>query len=261
MGQKSQKREAFLRLHPNCCFCGGRTPAEEVDHVPSRATFRSRHWPEGYEFPACVSCNRNTRYDELVVAMLARIYPDARTDAERAEVHELMRSIAHNLPGVLQEMQPTARQLRNASARYGLERPEGGTYADIPALSVSGPLINNAVINVGRKLFCALFYKHTGTTLSAQGGIGIRWYTNLQIEDGQIPEELAQILPLFPRIERSRQDLQDQFFYGCGTTPNLDQAAFLAFFRQSFGIVGYVHQSKSEIPTSDHVTVVSPFCT
>ena len=35
--------------------------------------FQDRHWPEGFEFPACEGCNAGTRDDDLLIAMLARI--------------------------------------------------------------------------------------------------------------------------------------------------------------------------------------------
>jgi hypothetical protein len=79
LGSKKQKKINFLTKHPVCCFCGGETPATEPDHIPSRVLFDNRQWPEGYEFPACVACNRETRHDEQIVAMLSRAYPDTNT--------------------------------------------------------------------------------------------------------------------------------------------------------------------------------------
>jgi hypothetical protein len=258
MGQRKAKKAAFLAANPYCCFCGGETASAEPDHVPSRVLFKSRHWPEGYEFPACVSCNRSTRHDEQVVAMLSRIYPDPQSPEEDLEMRELMRAIQHNYPEVLQEMQPSVRQLRNAAKKYGIEKPEGGIYADIPAISVNGPLVNKAVINFGRKLFCALYYKHTNKILRHGGGIGVWWYTNLQLEAGKILSNLENVMPGFPKLERSRQDLGDQFFYRWGVADTGNVAVFLAKFRQSFGIVRYLHQNINKILESDLVEIIEP---
>jgi hypothetical protein len=220
--------------------------------------FNQRQWPEGYEFPACITCNRSTRHDEQVVAMLSRIYTDPSTPEEEAEMRERMRAVSHNYPEVLKEMRPTVRQLRTAAKKYGIEKPDGGTYGDIPALCVIGPLVNRAVISFARKLFCALYYKHAEKILGRGGGIGIRWYTNLQLNAGEIPTNLATVMPEFPKLERSRQDLGDQFFYRWGLADTKNAAIFLALFRQSFGIVGYLHQDRSEIPESELVEIVGP---
>jgi len=56
MGQARRRRAAldrFLAEDPVCCFCGGSRAAETGDHVPGRAIFLERKWPEGYLFPAC----------------------------------------------------------------------------------------------------------------------------------------------------------------------------------------------------------------
>ena len=258
MGQRKARKSAFLAAHPLCCFCGGVAPSVEIDHVPARVLFHGRQWPEGYEFPACVSCNRSTRHDEQVVALLSRIYPDPSSPEEAKELRERMRAVQHNWPEILQEMQPTIRQLRDAAKKYNLKKPESGSYADIPALAVNGPLVNKAIVGFGRKLFSALYYKHTGLILKHGGGIGIRWYTNLQIENEEIPRSLAKIVPGFPKLERSRRELGDQFFYRWGIADTNEVAVFLAIFRQSFAVLGYVSQKLSDIPPSDRVEIVEP---
>lgn len=238
MGAKAKHRRDFLAKHPICCFCGGGRPAEELDHVPSRVLFDDRHWPEGFEFPACAKCNRATRHDEQVVAMLSRIYPELTTEKGYAETYERIRAVARNYPEILEEMRPTTRQLRKASKKYGLQ----GSYADLPALSVKGPRINAAIQNVGRKLFSALYYMHTGRIVPPDGGVAILWFTNVQIEADEIPRSLAPLLANFGKTERSRTKLDDQFFYRWvvpSDTKNV--AAFLTFFRRSFAMLGYVN--------------------
>lgn len=259
VGLSKDRKARFLSEHPHCCFCGGATPSAEPDHVPSRAFFRAKQWPEGYEFPACVPCNRATRHDEQVVAMLSRLYPDPSTEEEKAEMRERVRAVAHNYPDVLRETQPNLRQLRRAAAKYGLERPQGKTYSDIPALSLEGPLVNLAVENFSRKLFCALYYKHAGQILCPEGGIAVRWYTNLQVEADEIPSSLSAVLIGFPKLERSRMNLDDQFFYRWGIAETRAVAGFLAIFRQSFAILGIVHQSASEFQLPEQARILRPY--
>src|SRR5262249_10314418 len=121
MGRSSSRRKEFLRKHPLCCFCGGVAPSEEPDHVPSRVLFDNREWPEGYEFPACVLCNRASRHHEQVIAMLSRIFPDAQSPEEKREVHARIQAVANNFPEILIEMRPTPEQNTRAVTKYGLE--------------------------------------------------------------------------------------------------------------------------------------------
>src|SRR5438067_2662504 len=180
MGAKADRKRIFLVQHPLCCFCGGAAPSAEPDHVPSRVLFDNRQWPEGFEFPACVRCNRATRHDEQVVAMLSRLYPDAIADEGKAETYERIRAVAHNYPDILKEMEPTGDQIRVAAEKYKVTQ-----LANV--LSVRGPLINRAIENFGRKLFCALFYKHGGSIVPHEGGVAIQCWTNLQIDADSIP--------------------------------------------------------------------------
>lgn len=259
MGSKTQRKKIFLSNHPICCFCGGETQATEPDHIPSRVLFDNRQWPEGHEFPSCVRCNRETRHDEQVVAMLSRAYPDANTPEGKKETQERIRAVAHNYPEILIELQPTIRQKRNAAKKYSIEIPSGMSSADIPALSLNGPLVNKAVTNFGRKLFLALYYKHTGEILRKNSGIALFWFSNLQIENEELPRELASLVSNLPTLERCRTNLYDQFFYRYVISDCGNQSVFIAFFRQSFAILGHVNKDSADFKLPEEATILGPF--
>jgi hypothetical protein len=40
MGPGKQKRETFLKKHPDCCFCGGDKPIAEIDHAVAAQPFQ-----------------------------------------------------------------------------------------------------------------------------------------------------------------------------------------------------------------------------
>ncbi len=233
--------------------------ATEEDHVPSRILFNDKQWPEGYVFPACAACNRASRHDEQVVAMLARIYPGATSEKERKAIEERIRAVAHNFPDVLLEMKPTANQVRNAAKRYGWDLSNGITTSDLPVLSVRGPLVNAAIAHFGRKLFSALYYKHLGHALPATSGIAVKWYTNVQIDNDEIPRALEPVVRSWPTLVRSNTKLDDQFFYRYGVADTKRVAAFLAFFRRSFAMLGYVHLDAAELGQPESATIVRPF--
>lgn len=231
----------------------------ETDHIPARVLFDQRHWPEGYEFPACEPCNRISRHDEQVVAMLSRLYPEADNADKKKEFSERVRAVAHNNPGLLEEMRVSTDQAQDTLKKYNIQTPEGLALSDLPFLSVKGPLVSSAVANFGRKLFLALYYKHTNKILPREGGIAIRLYSNLQVENGEIPGELAPLVSGFPNLERSNMDLSEQFFYRFGVTDNLKASVFLAFFRQSFAILGYVNAMAVDIQLTENATILQPY--
>lgn len=259
MGDKSRRRLKFLKQHPVCCFCGGSSPSEEEDHFPSKALFDEKQWPVGYSFPACARCNDITCKDEAIVAMLSRMYPTPTTVTAEREFQKYTRAVARNFPGLLEAMQPSLQQLTEARDKYGISPPAGGALKDMPVLSVRDARFHHAVRNFARKLGLALYYKHTKKILPANGGIGIRWYANVQVQADEIPRELAGVLPHFPRLERSVRDLSDQFFYRIGIAGQDRMAAYLAIFRRSFAVVGFMRVEALELAQSEDVVVEPPF--
>jgi len=259
MGLKAQKRREFFRKHPICCFCGGDAQATEPDHIPSRVLFDNRQWPEGYVFPSCVACNRETRHDEQVVALLSRIYPEADTLEKEKELNERIRAVAFNYPEIIPELMPTLNQKRKAIKKYNIEIPEGMASADLPALSFEGPLVNKAVTNFGRKLFLALYYKHTKDILTNESGIAILWFSNLQIENDELPQNIATIVSNIPTLERCKTNLSDQFFYKYTITETKNLSVFIAFFRQSFAILGFINQDYLNFELPEGSVILRPF--
>lgn len=254
MGRAKEQTERFLREHPFCIFCGGGTPAVGRDHVPSRQLFYRRHWPKGFEFPACRSCNGSTSSDEQIVAMLARMYPDADTEAERKEVREILAAVARNRSDVLLEMMPSARQVRKSLKRRGITKPLGTSTSDVPVLAI-GPKVHQCVRAFTRKLITALHYKETSLIIPREGGIAWRWFSNFDALEGNIPESMLKLLGGRPAIQRASKNLEHQFNYIWGGTPDRQMAAYFVTFNFSFAIVGIasMHVEKLETAPEDHV--------
>jgi hypothetical protein len=87
MGNSRRKKEIFFQNHPICCFCGQRE-AVEIDHLPSRACFDDRVFPDGFEFPSCSECNRGTSNEEQFIAMLSytlRHFDDKKISAKLSQ--------------------------------------------------------------------------------------------------------------------------------------------------------------------------------
>lgn len=259
MGNKKRKKEKFLSEHQYCCFCGGKTLAVEPDHFPSRALFDNRQWPEGYIFPACISCNRKTRKEESVVAFLSRIYAEDENSSLIADFEKHAKSLEHNYPGILRAMLPTARQRRDAAKKYNIPFPPGQAKADAPLIYVNDPVINDAVILFSRKLMLALYYKHAGFSFSLDGGIVVEWYTNLQIANDDLLEKIRNIALNIPTLKRCNTSLDDQFFYSYGFTECKGGFIFLVTFRKSFSVVGFAFSSKDRLSRVGDARVFGAF--
>ena len=82
MGQSKAKRKsqaALLASRPGCIYCAGAAIATTIEHMPPISLFEGRQRPKGLEFPACEACNNGTGHSDLVAAMLARTWPDAKS--------------------------------------------------------------------------------------------------------------------------------------------------------------------------------------
>jgi hypothetical protein len=256
MGTSKTFHDAFLAENPLCCFCGGQAKATTIDHVPPRALFRGRKWPEGYIFPACHDCNNATRRDELLVGMLARIFPDAEAPEHKAELHKHMAAVNAKFPGLLASMRiPRAQErrlLRERTAPSG--KPPSGL------LSITDPRFEQAIHQFGTKLMLALFYRHTQVIIPRSGGIPFRWFSNAQNLDEMLPRDtLAPLLGGFADLKRESTSLKDQFFYRYAIADTKNAAAFLAFFNQAIVMLGFVFPDISKVKVPENATVLVPY--
>ena len=141
---------------------------------------------------------------------------------------------------------------------YGFKKAPGASYAELPILNADGPLVKTAIWNFARKVFCALYYKHSGIILPSSGAMAVHWFTNLKIENDEIPRSLSNLLSGFPRLKRARTNLDDQFFYRWCVFEAKEQAVFLAFFRQSFAILGHLNQSAENFNVPEGIQILRP---
>ncbi|MCX7552595.1 hypothetical protein OS175_01790 [Marinicella sp. S1101] len=261
MSAKSRKKLKieFLRKHPKCCFCGGVNVSDEIDHIPARSLFLDRQWPEGYEFPACVKCNRNSRHAENIVAVISRLSPHTSSRESHFKMKKRFDSLERNYPGILEEMKASAREKKDIVKKYGINQFEELTTKQMPLLKVNGPIVSEALNEFGRKMFLALYYKHTKSILPIEGGIEFFCFSNLQIDAGAIPEEIDSYINEFPELKRNNKDLSDQIFYRYGVFQKDEKAIFLTFFHNTLAMLGLVHRSKTEIGGHQNVIYLEPY--
>jgi hypothetical protein len=202
MGASKIRRAKFFGAHPLCCFCGGVAKATTEDHVPGRSIFDERHWPEGYNFPACEACNGLSRFDELIIAMLSRIRSknDFTTEQQDAEMRRAMDGVRNNFPEAYQAMRPRANDVRRFLRNRGREKPQGASLLDVPIIKLGQPEFLLAIKTFSTKLFCALHYKHTGAIVPPTGVIVSWFFSNVQVFDGKIPQIILSIVQSQPEL-------------------------------------------------------------
>jgi hypothetical protein len=184
-GRKRKRLTAqLLEGHPYCCFCGGGVAATTADHVPAKIMFWGKRRPKGLEVPACKSCNNGTKALEQLCSIFARVsIADERTPEERAELSQICTAVSRAFPGWQRELFPDSEQIRKIEAQFA-EVPGDVKMARI------GPLVQDAIYNVGAKLGFALHYHLTGLSVPATGCIEVRYETNHSLQSRELPPEL-----------------------------------------------------------------------
>lgn len=244
MGDRKRRRQAFFAAHPTCCFCGGDAAATTEDHVPARGIFDDRHWPDGYNFPACQACNGLTRDDEKIIAMLARIlhYGDQPNEVQKRATRRAMEAVRYAFPEAYRAMRMSANEVRRFLKRTGRTRDGYELLTDIPVISIGQPDFLLALKSFGIKLFCALHYKHAGRIVPSSGVVSGWFFSNVQVMDGVIPQDILKIVGRQPTLRRANYDLKSQFGYLYQVAQEGTSSIFLCSFRHSFAMIGYVNE-------------------
>lgn len=209
MGQANARRAQFLAQHPHCCFCGGGAPATTEDHIPARAVFANRQWPEGHVFPACGDCNRKSRWDEELLAWVARISSlDGMEENHKAEFEKLSMSIGRYRPELATKLRLYSRvETRRYFRDRAIPRNAPGLPNEVHLVGMP-PEVTEAVERYGTKLAKALHYKFSNVIVPATAKIDCRVYTNAELLTGnqQWLEGLA-ILRLPAEVVRAGKSL------------------------------------------------------
>lgn len=238
MGRSKQKRALFFQQHPICCFCGGIEPATTIDHVPQRGMFLRRFAPEGYEFPACDACQKATANIEQLVSLVSKSWVFFNDSAPRESIQDLAKrveAVENNFPGVINTMEVPGHEAERVAKSLGLFNEQTGDFPMM--MTYTNPVIVKALLNFARKLVLALYYRHLGSPLPADGRMFFRFFTNLNLLDGQFPKDAVMELGGFPAIERQGQVLTQQFSYRYGVIRRPASGKFFAAIGPSLGVL------------------------
>jgi len=187
--------------------------------------------------------------------MVARVGKFDTSDEEKAQNIKLMQGVHNNFPGLLGAMAQTKpdKQEWLRSAGFDPER----SSEDFELFSVTDHRIQNAIKQVGRKLSCALYYRHTSNILPDGGRIAFRWFTNANFHE--IPPVLKQVTPQMGETIRQNTSMGEQFFYRYGIANTKRAGAFVAFFHESIALMGFVFADAERVKFPDNAEVLPPF--
>ena len=222
MTDKSRRdRKAMRRalLNKPCIYCGGDEVATTTDHMPSRSLFNDAAWPEGFEFPACARCQTISRYAETMVGFLSVIYSHPDDPPSETEKRRRFTGLRRNYPELFPRLFPSREKVAKFIADHGwpvdpvTNRSISPVRSRItgqlrpPVLSLDHPEVHEAVRLFGRKLACALHHYETGMIIPLSGAIHVRWYSNVQLVEGDFPEALLEINKSHRSLTRSNRIL------------------------------------------------------
>jgi hypothetical protein len=240
MGEAKVKRKSQAKLlasGPGCIYCAGAAVATTIEHMPPISLFEGRQRPKGLEFPACEPCNNGTGHSDLVAAMLARTWPDSKSDVQQKDVRKIFSALANNVPGLFSEMNVGRGAEKLARKRHNLS-------ADVHPLRADGPILNRHILTFAAKLGFALHYEAKGFPVPAAGGALVMWFSNLQAMQGKIPSTLFDMLPSPSTLQQGTKSVANQFKYSYATGER-DHLLYFATFNDSFAVGGVTALDRS----------------
>jgi hypothetical protein len=161
MVQQKLKRTKLLEAHPRCIYCGA--PARTTDHCPPRCFFKSRIWPEKYEFPACEPCNASARHDEQALAVIVRA---TALSLPSPEWEKLVQGAKNNQPEVVAEWMSMSRNEQKDALRNTFGRDAGDNRRRLGWMTINlGPLTKAMITRFMVKLAKALYFRHVKAPL------------------------------------------------------------------------------------------------
>lgn len=237
MGEKKNKTQKFLKLHPKCIFCGGTVDAASIEHCPPRSLFQNRNAPEGFEFPACLSCNNDTSDDDLIVSVITRMCSPKFGDSD-GKLIGLMKRLNKQIPNFYKKFLPNPIEARKNNRELGITPKSGMTHQEMGVVNVTNEM-RSAIEIFSNKLAKSILYHHEKLILSKENCLALNWFTNANvIKDGGtiVFDILKSIEGQAPILARSKTHLNDQFQYKFSISEDKELFLIQAMFGEAFGL-------------------------
>jgi hypothetical protein len=212
----------FISRHPLCCFCGGTSPSETIDHQPAKIVFPDKGRPKGLEFPACKRCNQQTGVDECILAFVARLTGSLRGASPDSGLVQTLETIETAHPGLLPSMHSKWVEVDGQKK---------------PALDMNKPEVNESLCRIAAKLALATYYEETDRIVSPGTLINTMWTHNQRADSAQDVHDLLARLPSSNRLKQGRWDTSDSFFVRFLIDENKTAIQLAAVFHESVALM------------------------
>lgn len=256
MPNATRRKRTFLQSlqaeQPWCVYCGMTTLGDTVDHMPPIAMFELRDRPKGLEFLACHACNQGSKGIDQVMSLICRAYPDAKTDAAKAELRKLMRAVSNNHPDAFMELQPSREQVERARRLDNAPADAAGVF------NLRGPNVMDATLRFGAKAALALHYQRTKRILPASGAVFVRCFTNYDLFKDEIPPELLAAVGEPSTLKQGAKSVGDQFGFAGG--PAKDGTLHFITFRVTLSYALVTAEDPSDLADAPADLVLRPGC-
>lgn len=203
---RGKKRLEELKLHhPFCCFCGGTTPTETVEHAPPKAFFKDKNRLKGLEFPACRRCNNGSSQLDQVASLLCLAMSDAlNNNIDQDYIERLIRGVRNNTPEVLDYL--------SGPAQKDIVRIRG-LFLNTMRVTFDRRLMTEWLNPWAAKQAYALWYEHSKSILDENSSVFTCWLTNDKLIRSGIPSKLFDIATEPGFLIQGSKTSSEQFFY------------------------------------------------
>lgn len=203
--------------------------------------FKQKQAPDDLEFPACVECNHPTSNDDLLIAWLGRMDPEAGRGDDDGRLPGLMVAMHHQFPGLLPSMLLSVREARRINAALGRRPAKGETHTEAASAVKVTDEVERAICTIGRKLAKGLYYRELGACLPTNGCILMMWEVGVRVGDSFAFPMVDSVRDMAgartPAVQRNRKSLQDQFTYHLAHCPVEERLLVGARFRSAIGML------------------------
>lgn len=249
MGQAKVKKTAtqkFIELYPECCFCAGKRPSVEREHMPPKSLFDNSHRPDKLVMPSCKECNSGSSTSDLVAAILSRwgensLLNDHARLSSRAwkQAPEVMREWTENIDRIQVRGK---RHLRKS----GVMVPLGASVVSIGEKTIRE-------LNLfSHKVTLALYFEHFKKPLPLGGTFCAFWRTKEDYLANGLPSMLLSMLPIYGTLIQGRWNESKTFEYRHDL--NLEDGLFgyLAKVRNGLFISGFAVADRKQLTPTDN---------
>ncbi|WP_336068262.1 hypothetical protein [Nitratireductor rhodophyticola] len=206
MGEKKRRLDVFRKAHPYCCFCGGNSPTESIDHIPAKILFTNSQLPgdKKFEFPSCYQCNHASKqYDQIAALLtLSTIDANATSSAHFQKVASGVKNNARKaISDVVQGATGQRHRSKQLSEAFGIP---------VQASKLDGAALLSLKV-LGAKIGMAHYYEDNGIPLAIEGGLWTMTLTPAALLEGGIPEFLRFGEPFEDLTSKCREKEQIKF--------------------------------------------------